>query len=299
MEYRQLKIFIQVAETGSFSRAAQRCSITQGAVSYQIKALEDELKAQLIKRHSHSLSLTDTGCALLIRAKAAVRSMEDCYNSVADVNNMLTGELNIGVGSFIAPYIELAAAKFMTDHPNVRMNAIFAQAKNLNTLLRDQEIDMAFTTNIAYHDEPIDSTPCISYHLRAVMGRSHPLAGKSIITKDDVLTHDIILPDAGQRVFSSIGKYVDIDFSKLRIRATVTDAAAAMTMANNLNLLTFLPELYVRTRPYLVALPIEGFSVALSSNVHFLKNCPKKPSAEAFLRLIKDYSMPILSAAEG
>lgn len=295
MEIRHLKTFVIVAEAGNFSLAAQRSSLTQSAVSQQVKALERTLGTSLFKRTSHSVQLTEAGRALLPKAKAALQALDDCRTSVDEVEGLLRGELNIGIGSFVAPYIETAAARFMSLHPGIRVNAIFAQARQLNHMLRNQDIDMAFTINTAYINEPIESVPCISYHLRAIMNHSHPLASHDVVTKHDLLTHDIILPDAGQRVFDSISKFISIDFASLRIRATVTDATAAMTMANDLGLITFLPELYVRTRPYLTALPIEGLLSPLISNVHFLKDCPHKKSADAFLTLVKDYSIPLLS----
>lgn len=72
MELRQLKYFLMVAKTLSFSEAAKRLYITQGTLSQQIKQLEDELGFQLFSRTSHSVALTEAGEKLLPAAKQTV-----------------------------------------------------------------------------------------------------------------------------------------------------------------------------------------------------------------------------------
>ena len=69
MELRHLRSFVYVAETKSFSTAATRCCVTQSAVSQHIRALEDELRCKLLIRTSHGIMLTESGEALLPRAK--------------------------------------------------------------------------------------------------------------------------------------------------------------------------------------------------------------------------------------
>lgn len=72
MELRQLKYFLMVAKTLSFSETAKRLYITQGTLSQQIKQLEDELGFQLFSRTSHSVALTEAWEELLPAAKQTV-----------------------------------------------------------------------------------------------------------------------------------------------------------------------------------------------------------------------------------
>lgn len=155
MELRHLRSFVYVAETLSFSIAASRCFVTQSAISQHIKALEDELGCKLLIRTSHSIMLTENGEALLPRAKEILKLTEDSKEHINALNNCMTGELRIGVGSFIAPYIRVAALIFMERYPNVRVNAEFSKATSLNRLLRDHMLDLAFTMNEAYTNEGI------------------------------------------------------------------------------------------------------------------------------------------------
>lgn len=121
MELRHLRSFVYVAETLSFSVAASYCCVTQSAVSQHIKALEGELGCKLLIRTSHDIMLTESGETLLPRAKEILKQTEDCKEHIHALNNCITGELHIGVGSFIAPYVRVAALTFMKRYPNVRM----------------------------------------------------------------------------------------------------------------------------------------------------------------------------------
>jgi DNA-binding transcriptional LysR family regulator len=69
MEFRQLRYFVAVAETGNISRAARKIFLTQPALSRQIKALEDEIGQCLLERKAHSIHLTPAGEAMLREAR--------------------------------------------------------------------------------------------------------------------------------------------------------------------------------------------------------------------------------------
>ena len=117
MELRNLRSFVLVAETSSFSVAASRCYLTQSAVSQHIKALEEELKCKLLIRNSHNITLTECGEALFSQAKEILKLSDGCIEQINALNNCITGELRIGVGSFIAPYIRRTSMTFMERYP--------------------------------------------------------------------------------------------------------------------------------------------------------------------------------------
>ncbi|MDE6158472.1 MAG: LysR family transcriptional regulator, partial [Muribaculaceae bacterium] len=78
MELRQLRYFVKVAETLSFSEAAKALYITQGTLSQQIKQLEAELGTQLFIRTSRSVCLTETGSVMLPYARRTIADADGC-----------------------------------------------------------------------------------------------------------------------------------------------------------------------------------------------------------------------------
>lgn len=292
MELRQLKYFVSAAETMSFSEASRRCFITQSAISQQIKALEEELGLVLFVRSASSLRLTADGQELLVMAQSILREVDDVSEHFKTVHRMLGGQLNVGIGSFIEPYIRKATAKMIEQYPKVRLNLIYAQAHILNKLLLNHEIDIAFTMNTAYQDEAIESEPAIPFHLSAVMRRNHPLAKLEKVTIDDVLKQRVIMPDCAKRSLETIGNYAAIPFDKFKTVVTCNDPDAMRNLVQETNLVTFLPCMYVSNFPNLLAKPIVGLEMLMNSNAHWLKGAHHKEAAQAFLRIVKEYSVP-------
>ncbi|MBQ0121181.1 MAG: LysR family transcriptional regulator [Bacteroidales bacterium] len=298
MELKHLRSFVMVADTSSFSIAATRCYTTQPAISQHIKALEEELDCQLIIRTSHDVTLTENGEALLPRAKEILKQTEDCKEHIHALNNCITGELRLGVGQFIAPYIRHAALIFMERYPNVRINAEFGKACRLNQMLREHKIDMAFTMNTPYKEEGIDHMPAIPFKICTIMGDTHPLAKKEKLTFDELLKHNVIMPDIGERVFHTIQKYMKEDLAQLKVKAIVNSASEALNVLEDGHLITFLPKLYIKNFPTLTSRPVVGLDQEMMSNAHWMKDVPLKRSAELFLDIIREETIPYISAME-
>ncbi len=298
MELRHLRSFVYVAETLSFSIAASRCYVTQSAISQHIKALEDELGCKLLIRTSHDITLTEYGEALLPRAKDILKQTADCKEHIHALNNCMTGELRIGVGSFIAPYIRVAAIIFMERYPNVRLNAEMTKATSLNHLLRNHELDIAFTMNTAYKNEGIESTPCIPFHIYAIMRNTHPLAKLPEVSYKDMLCHSVIMPDVGERVFNTFQQYTRQDLTKLNVKCIVSDPDEDLAIVEEKQSITFMPKLYLKNHPTLVAKPITELKTDLMSNAHYMQDVPLKRSAQIFLDIIKQEAIPYIQELE-
>lgn len=266
--------------------------MSQSAVSQQVKTLEEELKTALFVRGGSSLTLTDSGKEFLPIAKNILTSVEDAAEHFTRVNSLLEGQLNIGIGSFVEPYIRKATAMMIENYPNVRLKLIYAQTHILNRLLYSHEIDMAFTMNTAYADENIESHPAIPFHLSAIMRRNHPLADKERLTFDDLCHQRIIMPDGGDRVMQTIRTYADVPFERIKASVIINDPDACRNLVQETNMITVLPCMYVSHYPNLLAKPIVGLEMLFNSNVHWLQDTHHKESAKAFLQIVKDYSVP-------
>src|ERR1700752_2596894 len=104
MELHQLRYFCAVADSGSFSRAAEQSYLSQPSLSQQILKLEDELGARLFDRLGRSVRLTDLGKTFLPRARAVLRELEAARGDVVERKESVAGSLAVGVIPPIAPY---------------------------------------------------------------------------------------------------------------------------------------------------------------------------------------------------
>ncbi|MGJ8556732.1 hydrogen peroxide-inducible genes activator [Sulfitobacter geojensis] len=102
---RQLRYFEALAQHRHFGRAAEACSISQPALSVQIKELEQNLGTQLVERSARQVQLTSFGEALLERVAAILRSVDELGDFARAAQGQLTGRFRLGVIPTIAPYL--------------------------------------------------------------------------------------------------------------------------------------------------------------------------------------------------
>ena len=105
MELHQLRYACAVAETGSFSRAAERCQIAQPSLSQQILKLEEDLGTKLFDRLGRSVRVTEAGRAFLPHARSVLENVDAVRSSVMGQHSDIRGSVSVGVIPTIAPYL--------------------------------------------------------------------------------------------------------------------------------------------------------------------------------------------------
>src|SRR6202035_2237758 len=113
MEIHQLRYFCAVAESGSFSRAAEHSHVSQPSLSQQILKLEAELGARLFDRLGRSVRLTEVGKTFLPRARAVLRELEAARGDVVESKDSVSGQVIVGVIPTLAPYFLPAQLTFL------------------------------------------------------------------------------------------------------------------------------------------------------------------------------------------
>jgi LysR family transcriptional regulator, hydrogen peroxide-inducible genes activator len=185
MEFHQLRYVCAIADTGNFSRAAERCQIAQPSLSQQVLKLEEDLGAKLFDRLGRSVRLTEAGRAFIPHARAVLEQMEVARLSVADKNADLRGSIAVGVIPTVAPYlIPSYTAAFVKKYPDAKLRIVEETTSVLVEGLRDLSIDVAILALPLRHKDlklfPIRTEP-----LFAVMRRDHPRASaESLALKD-------------------------------------------------------------------------------------------------------------------
>jgi DNA-binding transcriptional LysR family regulator len=120
-----IRAFVSVAEEGGFSAAAQELGLSKSAASRQIAALEQELSAQLLKRSTRSVKLTDSGYAYLERCRALLADLDEADQAVAALQNEPKGLLKINAPmSFGISHAAPAVAEFMARYPELQVALI-------------------------------------------------------------------------------------------------------------------------------------------------------------------------------
>jgi LysR family hydrogen peroxide-inducible transcriptional activator len=185
MEFNQLRYVCAIAETGSFSRAAERCHVAQPSLSQQILKLEEDLGAKLFDRLGRSVRLTEAGRAFLPHARSILHQMEAARTGVEDKRTDARGSIAAGVIPTIAPYLlPRYTASFAKKYPEARLRIVEETTPVLVESLRNLSIDLAVLALPLRHKE-FELFPLRTEPLFAVLPKDHPRAGqKSLALKD-------------------------------------------------------------------------------------------------------------------
>src|SRR6202789_923521 len=185
MEVNQLRYVCAIADTGNFSRAAERCRIAQPSLSQQVQKLEDDLGVKLFDRLGRSIRLTEAGRAFIPRARAILEQLDAARSSAADKNADLRGNVTVGVIPTVAPYLMPAyTASFAKKFPDAKLRIIEETTSVLVEGLRDLSIDVAILALPLRHKD-LELFPVRTEPLFAALSRNHPRASaKSLSLKD-------------------------------------------------------------------------------------------------------------------
>ncbi len=185
MEINQLRYVCAIAETSSFSRAAERCQVAQPSLSQQVLKLEKDLGAKLFDRLGRSVRLTEAGRAFLPHARSILTQMETARSSVADKCADVRGSVAIGVIPTIAPYLmPRYTTTFAKKYPEAKLRIVEETTPVLVEGLRDLSIDLAILALPLRHKD-LEVSPLRTEPLFAVLPIDHPrAAAKSLALKD-------------------------------------------------------------------------------------------------------------------
>jgi DNA-binding transcriptional LysR family regulator len=142
----QLRTFIAIAETGSFTRAAEVVNKTQSAVSMQMKRLEERIDRPIFARDGRASKLTEDGARLLDYARRIVKLNVETLAAFSDAE--LSGRVRLGVPDDYADrYLPEIMARFSRVYPGVELTVICEPSSDLLERIDANEIDLAIVTN--------------------------------------------------------------------------------------------------------------------------------------------------------
>lgn len=192
---RQLRYFHALSESLHFGRAAEACSVTQPALSMQIKELESELDVTLIERRKNGIQLTSEGREISRRATEILLSVRDLQNFAADKGGPLGRSLSLGVIPTVAPYfLPQILPELQQRHAELDLTLHEAQTDHLLDKLSEGAIDVALLA-LPAGDESFQSLSLFTDRFLLAMPASVP--EPESVRVDDLRSEKLILLDEG------------------------------------------------------------------------------------------------------
>lgn len=181
MELRHLRYFSTLAETLHFTKAAERCHVTQSTLSHQIKQLEAELGIQLFDRVGKKVILTEVGDRLLAEILPALKQIDLAINAIQTPLLHISGHIRIGATYSVNTYLlPRCVSEFLKRHSDIRVQIEELPQSEILRALENNSIDLG----IAYKPET-ESTlwfdPLYTEELVLIVSKNHHLAKRKKI----------------------------------------------------------------------------------------------------------------------
>ena len=240
MEYKKISYFIAVAETLSFTRAAERMFVSQQTITKQIAQLEEELGVKLLERTTRSVALTPVGKLCYEKFSVINAERDEAIAQIRQASSLRDKQISVGFFSSFSSdgVIRPIMDKLRSTATDVTFSVHMYDMYELQSKLFDGEIDLCITTSNNWRMwKDISVKQIVSEPFYIVLSSSHPLAKKTVLTNDDLKNETFFrLKNAGAMsagsddppmAYSNI-EYVD-NFSTLKMRLDLGQGYSALT----------------------------------------------------------------------
>ncbi|HUB11354.1 MAG TPA: LysR family transcriptional regulator [Acetobacteraceae bacterium] len=185
MELRYLRYFVAVAEEGHITRAAERLGMQQPPLSQRMRALEDELGVQLLRRRPRGVELTEAGRTLLIDARAILAHLDHAFAATRRTARGEQGRIAVGFTSSAPfhPFVPRVIRAFREAFPLVSLTLDESGTIELVDSLRRESVDVAFVRTRVSDTEGLVVIPLLEEAMLVAVPRGHALAeGRGAVT---------------------------------------------------------------------------------------------------------------------
>jgi DNA-binding transcriptional LysR family regulator len=296
MELRLLRTFKAVADAGSFTRAGLRVNLSQAAVSFQIKALEEEIGARLFARVKKQVVLTPVGEVLLRHAETILRAHDEARAEIARLTQRGRTVLRIGTASTmlsIHPLPEILS-ELKKRFPLLDVTVFGGTSEAIVRRILDGRLDVGIISLPV--DAPlIETEPLYGDRLVAVVAPSHPLATVRQVTAAQLASEALIVSEKGGNRRRLIEAFFEKAGLKPRVAMELNRDEAIKKMIERGLGISLLPWLTVHQEVKagrLRALPVRGLKQRWEVGLAYRKSETPTPAFDAFVELCHSFLGP-------
>ena len=283
--FRQLRVFLEVAQSGSMTRAAESLHLTPPAVSMQVKELESQVGLPLFDREGRQVSLSTAGEYFLVHARRLMGALKDAENSMARFRKLEQGLLTIGMVSTAKYFVPRLLARFREEHSGVDVRLrVTTNREQLLTMMQGGEVDLCVMgrppKEVATRSEAFAAHPMVF-----VGPPGHPLLGQDHPPVEALASYPFIVREHGSGTRNALQQFFQEHRFEPRIameissNETIKQAVIAGMGLSFLSLHTVGLELQTGL---LKVLEVAGTPVMRTWHVVQLQSKLLSPAAEAF-----------------
>jgi DNA-binding transcriptional LysR family regulator len=204
MADRRLQVFHAVAKQLSFTKAADVLFMTQPAVTFQIKQLEEHFNTRLFDRGHGRIALTPAGEVVLGYAERILGLSSELDVRLSELSGEIGGSLIVGASTTIAEFLlPTILGEFKSTYPSVRARLVVGNSESIENRLIEHTIDIGFIESLS-HEPSLECDVCCDDELVVICHPRFPLARHKELTPQKLLEHPYISrePGSGTREFT-------------------------------------------------------------------------------------------------
>jgi DNA-binding transcriptional LysR family regulator len=181
MADRRLQVFYTVAKQLSFTKAAEQLFMTQPAVTFQVKQLEEQFNTRLFERSHGRIALTSAGRLVMDYAERVLALTEEMDTRVAELTGAVAGPLLLGASTTIAEYIlPKILGEFKAEHPEVQAHMTVANSETIVSRVADHALDVGLIESPSYL-ATLHNEVCCDDELVVICAPDHPVAKRASV----------------------------------------------------------------------------------------------------------------------
>jgi DNA-binding transcriptional LysR family regulator len=208
MADRRLQVFHTVARLLSFTKAAETLHMTQPAVTFQVRQLEEHFNTRLFDRTHNRISLTEAGKRVFEYSDRIFEHYAEMENAVREMTGDVSGVLMIGASTTIAEYLLPALlGDFKKKYPDVNVQLKVSNSDGIVHMVENNVIDLGVVESPVLNKNLVVEV-CRVDQLVAVVTPQHPLADRTSVSIAELLEHPYICREEGSGTREVIAEYM-------------------------------------------------------------------------------------------
>src|SRR5579863_378271 len=291
MQIESLKVFCDLAETESFTKAAQINNVTQSAVSQQISSLDRVFKSLLIERSKKRFRLTREGQVLYDYSKQIIQTYESLHSKLQELKDIISGTIRVATIYSIGlhdlpPYIK----KFMKNYPTVNIHVEYRRANQVYEDVFSNVVDLGL---VAYpmKDSKLEIIPLRKEPLVLICYPQHPFAKQKSIKLKHLIDQKVIgfEPDFPTRkALDKILREYGVEVKHVMEFDNVETVKRAVEIDAGISIVPMGTVQQETSKQTLVAVPIEDGDFYRPLAAIYKKSKVLSPAMKQFLTILKE-----------
>ncbi len=208
MADRRLHVFHTVARLSSFTKAANQLHMTQPAVTFQVRQLEEQFNTRLFDRNHKRITLTEAGAIIFEYAEKILGLYEEMESSVGELTGEMRGVLLVGASTTIGEYLlPRVLGAFRNAYPAMKVRMNVANTRDIVQQVENNTIDIGIVEG-AVSNFNLAIRECKPDQLVVILPRGHELSARDRVAPDELLDYQFVLREEGSGTREVLADYI-------------------------------------------------------------------------------------------